>query len=57
MKGASSGLPVSLEPATMIVTAVAVVLLSLVGSLFTLLRVGRIDPADVMNRQNAGGLA
>ena len=41
----------------MITTAVGVVLLSLVGSLFTLLRVGRIDPADVMNRQNAGGLA
>jgi len=57
VKGASSGLPVSLEPGTMVVTAVAVVLLSLVGSLFTLLRVGRIDPADVMSRQNAGGLA
>ena len=57
VKGASSGLPVSLDPGTMIVTAVAVVLLSLVGSLFTLIRVGRIDPADVMNRQNAGGLA
>lgn len=57
VKGASAGLPISLEPATMVVTAVAVVVLSLVGSLFTLLRVGRIDPADVMNRQNAGGLA
>jgi len=57
VKGASSGLPVSLDPGTMITTAVGVVLLSLVGSLFTLVRVGRIDPADVMNRQNAGGLA
>lgn len=57
VQGASSGLPVSLDPITMIVTAVGVVLLSLVGSLFTLLRVGRIDPADVMNRQSAGGLA
>jgi putative ABC transport system permease protein len=57
VKGASAGLPISVEPATMLITAVGVVLLSLVGSLFTLLRVGRIDPADVMNRQNAGGLA
>ena len=57
VQGASSGLPVSLDPVTMVVTAVGVVLLSLVGSLFTLLRVGRIDPADVMNRQSAGGLA
>jgi len=57
VRGASSGLPVSLEPTTMAVTAVGVVLLSLVGSVFTLLRVGRIDPADVMNRQSAGGLA
>jgi putative ABC transport system permease protein len=57
VQGVSSGLPVSLDPKTMLGTAVGVVLLSLVGSVFTLLRVGRIDPADVMNRQNAGGLA
>jgi putative ABC transport system permease protein len=57
VKGASTGLPISLEPGTLAVTAVGVVLLSLVGSVFTLVRVARIDPADVMNRQNTGGLA
>jgi putative ABC transport system permease protein len=57
VKGASAGLPISIEPGTLALTAAGVVLLSLVGSGFTLLRVSRIDPADVMNRQNAGGLA
>ncbi len=57
VKGASAGLPISVDPGTLAVTAVGVVLLSLVGSVFTLLRVSRIDPADVMNRQNAGGTA
>ena len=57
VKGVSAGLPISIEPTTLVVSAVGVVLLSLVGSIFTLVRVSRIDPADVMNRQNVGGLA
>jgi putative ABC transport system permease protein len=57
VKGASAGLPISIEPKALVVSAVGVVLLALVGSLFTLIRVARIDPASVMNRQNAGGLA
>ena len=57
MKGASAGLPISIDPRALVVSAAGVVLLALVGSLFTLLRVARIDPASVMNRQNTGGLA
>jgi putative ABC transport system permease protein len=57
VKGASAGLPISIEPKALVVSAVGVVLLAVVGSLFTLIRVARIDPASVMNRQNAGGLA
>jgi putative ABC transport system permease protein len=57
VRGASTGLPLSIEPGTLALSAVGVVVLSLVGSAFTLLRVSRIDPADVMNRQNTGGLA
>lgn len=57
VQGASAGLPIAIEPATLAVSAVGVVLLALVGSIFTLVRVSRIDPADVMNRQNVGGLA
>ena len=55
--GASAGLPIAVEPGSLALTAIGVVVLSLVGSAFTLVRVGRIDPADVMNRQNVGGLA
>jgi putative ABC transport system permease protein len=57
VRGASTGLPLSIEPGTLALSAVGVVVLSLVGSAFTLLRVSRIDAADVMNRQNTGGLA
>jgi len=57
VKGASAGLPISIDPRALVVSAAGVVLLALVGSLFTLLRVARIDPASVMNRQNTGGLA
>jgi putative ABC transport system permease protein len=57
VRGASTGLPLSIEPGTLALSAVGVVVLSLVGSAFTLLRVSRIDPADVLNRQNTGGLA
>ena len=57
VKGASAGLPISIDPRALVVSAVGVVLLAFVGSLFTLIRVARIDPASVMNRQNTGGLA
>jgi putative ABC transport system permease protein len=57
VRGASAGLPISLAPGTAAATAVGVVALALVGSLYTLVTVSRIDPADVMNRQNAGGQA
>jgi putative ABC transport system permease protein len=57
VRGASAGLPIAVDPAPLALSAVGVVLLSLVGSIFALVRVSRIDPADVMNRQNVGGLA
>jgi putative ABC transport system permease protein len=57
VEGASAGLPVSLDPRALVLSAVGVVALSLVGSAFTLVRVARLDPASVLTRQNAGGLA
>jgi len=57
VKGASSGLPVAIDPKALALSAIGVVVLSLVGSAFTLLRVARIDPSTVTNRQTTGGMA
>jgi putative ABC transport system permease protein len=54
---ASAGLPVSIDVGTSAVLVVAVILLALLGSVFTLVRVARLDPADVVSRQSLGGLS
>jgi ABC-type antimicrobial peptide transport system permease subunit len=57
VQGASAGLPISLQPATLVASAVGVLVLAALGSLVTLVRVARIDPASVVSRQSMGGLA
>jgi len=57
VKGASIGLPIALSPSTAIGSALGVIVLALLGSTVTLLRVARIDPASVVNRPSLGGLA
>jgi putative ABC transport system permease protein len=57
VRGASVGLPISLDPTTMAASAVGVVVLAAIGSLVTLVRVARIDPASIVTRQNLGGLS
>jgi putative ABC transport system permease protein len=57
VQGASAGLPISLQPATLVASAVGVLVLAALGSLVTLIRVARIDPASVVSRQSMGGLA
>jgi len=57
VRGASTGLPIALSPSTAIGSALGVIVLALLGSIVTLLRVARIDPASVVNRPSLGGLA
>ncbi len=54
---ASTGLPISVDVATSVALVAAVIVLALIGSLFTLVRVARLDPADVVSRQSLGGLS
>lgn len=55
VKGASSGLPVSLQPGVLAASALGVLVLAVLGASVTLLRVGRLDPAGVVSRQGMGG--
>lgn len=57
VRGASAGLPISLDPGTLALLAIGVIVLAGLGSLVTLVRVARIDPAGVTNRQSMGGLS
>ncbi|MCD9622310.1 ABC transporter permease [Rhabdothermincola salaria] len=57
VRGASAGLPISLDPVTLGLLAVGVLVLAALGSVVTLVRVARIDPAGVVSRQNLGGLS
>lgn len=57
VKGASTGLPISLSPAVAAASAFGVIVLALLGSIVSLVRVARIDPASVVSRQSLGGLA
>lgn len=53
--GASAGLPLELNPTTVAVTALAVVVLALIGSVPALVRVSRLDPFAVVTKQSLGG--
>jgi putative ABC transport system permease protein len=55
--GAQSGLPLTIEPATVIATCVAVVVFGLLASSVAVVRVLRIDPFSVVSRQSLGGTA
>ena len=57
VRGASAGLPITISPSTLAASALGVILLALLGSTITLLRVRRIDPASVVSRPSLGGLA
>lgn len=57
VQAASAGLPITLDPATLAGSAVGVLVLAVLGSSVTLLRVRRIDPAHVVSRPSLGGLA
>lgn len=57
VKGASAGLPISLSPSVAATSAVGVIVLALLGSVVSMVRVARIDPASVVNRQSLGGMA
>lgn len=57
VRGASAGLPITISPSTLAASAIGVILLALLGSTITLLRVRRIDPASVVSRPSLGGLA
>jgi putative ABC transport system permease protein len=57
VQGASAGLPIAISPTTLAASALGVIVLALLGSTITLLRVRRIDPASVVSRPSLGGLA
>jgi putative ABC transport system permease protein len=57
IRGASAGLPIALSPSAAAVSAIGVIVLALLGSTVSLVRVKRIDPASVVSRQSLGGLA
>lgn len=57
VQAAAAGLPITLDPATLAGSAVGVLVLAVLGSSVTLLRVRRIDPAHVVSRPSLGGLA
>ncbi len=56
LAAASAGLPLSISTADVVFNVVLVLVLGLVGSLVSILRVLRIDPVDAVRRPGLGGL-
>jgi putative ABC transport system permease protein len=56
LAAASAGLPLSISTADVVFNVVLVLVLGLVGSLVSILRVLRIDPVDAVQRPGLGGL-
>jgi putative ABC transport system permease protein len=55
--GGSGGLPIEVDPVAMSVSVGIIVGVSLLGSLFSVLRVVRVDPQDAVSRPGLGGLS
>ncbi len=53
--GAQAGLPLQVEPATVIATCATVIVFALLASSVAVVRVLRIDPFSVVTRQSLGG--